>query len=99
MNQRTEQAIHKLIDEGLFFSVNKSKLARHFLEEDLGINVSQLKKEEISKMICEKYGYIFEKLQDKEEIYLFVAHKIMRIKEDTEPYSILIKRFFKLGKI
>ncbi|MCU5276760.1 hypothetical protein ACQVTZ_26995 [Bacillus cereus] len=88
MNQRTEQAIHKLIDKGLFFSVNKSKLARLFLEEVLGINVFRLNKEEVSKMICEKYGYKLEELQYKEEeLYLFVAHNIMRIKENVEPYE------------
>lgn len=88
MEQRTEQAIHKLIDEGLFFKLSKSKLARHFLTEVLGMNVSQLNKKEVSKMICKKYAYKLKELpKEEEEIYLFVAHKIMGIEEDKEPYE------------
>ncbi|WP_144605538.1 hypothetical protein [Bacillus cereus] len=102
MNQQTEQAIYKLIDEGLFFSVNKSKLASLFLEKELGINVSQLNKEEISKMICERYGERYdrelEKLPNKEEIYIYVAHEIMEILEDKEPCECFNREVFLVMK-
>ncbi|EJV74082.1 MULTISPECIES: hypothetical protein [Bacillus cereus group] len=88
MEQRTEQAINKLIDEGLFFSVNKSMLARHFLNDVLEINVFQLNIEEVSKEICGKFDYELEELPDeKEELYQFVAENIMRIKANQEPYQ------------
>ncbi|KAA0786809.1 hypothetical protein [Bacillus sp. BB56-3] len=88
MEHRTEEAINKLIDEGLFFRVKKNKLARHFLNEVLEINAFQLKKEEVSKKLCEKYGYKLEELPNEEEkMYQFVANNIMGIKENTEPYE------------
>ncbi|WP_176581245.1 hypothetical protein [Bacillus thuringiensis] len=102
MNQRTEQVICKLIDEDLFFSVNKSKLARLFLEKDLGNNVSKLNKEKLSKKICERYGqrYLCEldKLSNKEEIYIFVAHEIMEILEDKEPWECFNTEVFLVMK-
>ncbi|AZJ24692.1 hypothetical protein CT694_35235 (plasmid) [Bacillus wiedmannii bv. thuringiensis] len=88
MNQRTEQAIHKLINEGLFFSVNKNMLALHFLKDVLGINVFQLNIEEVSKEICVEFDYALEELPDeKEELYKFVAERIMGIKAEQEPYQ------------
>ncbi|HDR4448829.1 TPA: hypothetical protein QCQ08_001436 [Bacillus cereus] len=88
MEQRTEQAIHKLIDEGLFFRVNKSMLARHFLKDVLEIDVFQLNIDEVSKEICEKYDYELEELpNEKEELFEFVAENIMEIKADQEPYQ------------
>ncbi|UYX55845.1 hypothetical protein M3Y14_33030 (plasmid) [Bacillus thuringiensis] len=86
MEQRTEQAIHKLIDEGLFFMVNKSMLARHFLKDVLEMNVFQLNIEEVTKEICEKYDYELTELpNEKEELFKFVAENIMGIKADQEP--------------
>ncbi|OFD82687.1 hypothetical protein [Bacillus mycoides] len=88
MNQRTELAINRLIDEGLFFRVNKNKLARHFLNYVLKINVFKLKVEEVYRKVCEEYGYALEALPNEEEaFYQFVANNIMEIKEDKEPYQ------------
>lgn len=86
MEHKTEHVIHKLIDNGLFFRVNKDVLARHFLNDVLKTNVFELKIEEVSEMICEKYGYELEELAH-EEVYQFVAHEIMGIKENMEPYA------------
>ncbi|WP_308665788.1 hypothetical protein [Bacillus sp. IBL03825] len=89
MEQRKEQAIHKLIEEGLFFNINKSVLARHFLKDVLEINVFQLSTEEVSKEICEKYDYKLEELpKEKEELFKFVAEGIMGIEADLEPYQV-----------
>ncbi|KIP26660.1 hypothetical protein P4V71_25935 [Bacillus thuringiensis] len=89
MEQRKEQAIHKLIEEGLFFRINKSKLARHFLKDVLEINVFQLSTDEVSKEICKKYNYTLEELpKEKEELFKFVAEDIMGIDADLEPYQV-----------
>lgn len=88
MEQKIERAIHKLIDNDLFFRVNKNVLARHFLNDVLEIDVFQLSKEEVSKKICEKFSYKLESLpHEEEELYQFVAYRIMKIREDTEPYE------------
>ncbi|MGR9635625.1 hypothetical protein ACU82A_32220 [Bacillus cereus] len=44
MEHKTEHVIHKLIENGLFFRVNKEVLARHFLNDVLKTNVFELKK-------------------------------------------------------
>lgn len=87
MEQKIERAIHKLIDNDIFFRVNKNVFARHFLNDVLKIDVFQLSKEEVSKKICEKFRYKLESLPHEEELYQFVAHRIMKIKEDKEPYE------------
>lgn len=89
MEQRKEQAIHKLIEEELFFSINKSKLARHFLKDVLEIDVFKLSIEEVSKEICEKYDYKLEELpKEKEELFKLVAEDIMGIEANLEPYQL-----------
>ncbi|HHB2029036.1 TPA: hypothetical protein ACOQ5D_002508 [Bacillus cereus] len=98
MDQRIEEVNYKLIDNGIFFSVNKTQLARHFLNNVLEIDVCNLNKEEVTKIICEKYGYKLKQLPDEEEIYLFVAHNIMGIKEDKEPYECFNHEVFLVMK-
>lgn len=97
--ERAEQAIHKLIENGLFFSVDKGILARHFLKDVLGINVFKLNIEEVSKEICEQYDYELEELPgETEELYKFVAENIMGIDADREPYQAFNNEVFLVMK-
>lgn len=89
MEQKIERAIQKLIDNDLFFRVNKNVLARHFLNDVLEINVFQLNTEEVSNEICEKYDYELEELpKEKEALFKFVAEEIMGLKANLEPYEV-----------
>ncbi|BCC62292.1 MULTISPECIES: hypothetical protein [Bacillus] len=89
MEQKIERAIQKLIDNDIFFRVNKNVLARHFLNDVLEVNVFQLNTEAISNKICEKYDYDLEELpKGKEELFRLVAEEIMGLKADLEPYEV-----------
>ncbi|MEC2745699.1 hypothetical protein P9Z56_29165 [Bacillus cereus] len=97
MARRTEEINQDLIDKGLFFSLNKAQLARHYISNDLETDVFNLDIERVLKIIGEQYE--LEGLADEEEgIYHLVAHEIMGIKRDIEPYQAFNQEVFQVMK-
>ena len=97
MARRTEEINRDLIDKGLFFSLNKAQLARHYISNDLETDVFNLDIEKVLKIIGEQYE--LEGLADEEEgVYHLVAHEIMGIKKDIEPYQAFNQEVFQVMK-